>query len=370
MNVLVAPDSLKGSLTAKEAALIIGEAVLAASPEVNVKSLPLSDGGEGALDIWNNLGLGETVEASTKDPLGREITAEYFKFNDGSVWVELSQASGLVLLNEAERNPMKTSTYGTGLLIKHALEHGAKQITIGLGGSATNDGGAGLLAAMGYELLNSYGTQVYPSGGNLDQIVKIVPPDIRDVKIDVACDINNPLCGPHGASTVYGPQKGATPEMVDRLELNLAHWATLLEQTFGVRVSETPGAGAAGGAGVALLAACDAELKPGFELIANAVGLEESLDWADLVITAEGMLDDQSLSGKATISLCQKAKKFNCGTWVFAGTVEGQWERFNAAGVDRAVQIRPQIMTVKESMNKADILLQSAVKTTCKQLWK
>ena len=370
MNVLIAPDSLKGSLTAQNAALIMREAVLASLPEVNVKTLPLSDGGEGALDIWANLGLGNKVKAPSKDPLGKEMTAEYFKFNDGSVWVELSQASGLVLLNESERNPMDTSTYGAGLLIKHAITQGAKKVILGLGGSATNDGGAGLLAAMGYELLNSHGTPVYPSGGNLDQIVKIVPPDITDVKIDVACDVSNPLCGPGGASAVYGPQKGATPEMVDRLDNNLAHWAAMLEQSFGVAVSEMPGSGAAGGTGVALLAAYDAELKPGFELIAKALGLEEALDWADLVITAEGMLDDQSLSGKATISLCQKAKKFNCDTWVFAGTVEGHHDKFSASGVDEAIQIRPQGMTIEESMNKADALLQSAVKTACKESWK
>ena len=370
MNILIAPDSLKGSLTAQIAALIIREAVLAVSPGVNVKVLPLSDGGEGALDIWSSQGLGNKVKAPSQDPLGRDIIADYFRFNDDSVWVELSQASGLVLLNEAERNPMTTSTYGTGLLIKHAITQGAKKVTLGLGGSATNDGGAGLLTALGFDLLDNDGESVYPSGGNLDQIVKIVPRDISDVKIDVACDVSNPLCGPHGASAVYGPQKGATTEMVHKLDTNLAHWATLLKQSFGVAVSEIPGSGAAGGAGVALLAAYDAELKPGFELIATAVGLEEALEWADLVITAEGMLDDQSLSGKATISLCQKAKKFNCSTWVFAGTVDGQRERFKVAGVDGAIQIRPQGMTVEESMNKANSLLQLAVKTACKESWK
>ena len=370
MNILISPDSLKGSLTAQEAASMITEALLAASPGVNVKSLPLSDGGEGALDIWSRLGLGNKVEVPSKDPLSRDIIAEYFRFNDGSAWVELSQASGLILLEKGTRNPLNTSTYGTGLLISHALKNGAKKITLGLGGSATNDGGAGLLTALGFDLLDSDGESVYPCGGNLDQIVKIVSPDIPDVKMDVACDVSNPLCGPQGASAVYGPQKGATPEMVHQLDANLAHWAILLERSFGVGVSEIPGSGAAGGAGVALLAAYGAELKPGFDLIAEAVGLEEALDWADLVITAEGMLDDQSLSGKATISLCQKAKKFSCKTWVFAGTVEGQHEKFSAAGVDTAVQIRPQGMTVEESMKNAGDLLQSAVKTACKESWK
>lgn len=370
MNILIAPDSLKGSLTAQEAAHAIQAAVISSIPQVSIKILPLSDGGEGALEIWTNLGLGNKVDVLSQDPLGREVTAQYFRFEDGSAWVELSQASGLVLLNEVERNPMNTSTYGTGLLIKHALLNGAKKITLGLGGSATNDGGAGLLAALDYELLNIHGTRVHPSGGNLDQIVKIVPSSIPNVKIEVACDVSNPLCGPQGASAVYGPQKGATPEMVDRLDANLAHWATLLEQTFGVRVLQIPGAGAAGGAGVALVGAYGAQLKPGFDLIASAIRLDDALDWADLVITAEGMLDDQSLSGKATISLCQKAKKFNCSTWVFAGTVQGRHEKFSDEGVDRVVQIRPQAMSVKESMKNADELLKSAVKTTCKQSWK
>lgn len=364
MNILIAPDSLKGSLTAQKASLIIKEALLAASPQVCVKTLPLSDGGEGALEIWSSLGLGSKVEVPSMDPIGREITAEYFKFNDGTAWIELSQASGLVLLEEGERNPVNTSTFGTGILIRHALKHGAEKITLGLGGSATNDGGAGLLAALGFDLHDIHGASIYPSGGNLDQIVKIVPPYIPNVEIVVACDVNNPLCGPDGASVVYGPQKGATPEMVHKLDANLKHWSQLLERSFRVSVSEIPGAGAAGGAGVALLAAYDAELKPGFNLIAEVVGLEEALEWADVVITAEGILDDQSFSGKATVSLCQKAKKLNCKTLVFAGTVEGQHDKFSAAGVDKAIQIRPQGMTVEQSMKKASELLNLAVQKT------
>lgn len=366
MNILIAPDSLKGSLSAMDAARCIEKTLHALSPSSSTRTLPLSDGGEGALDLWSSLRLGDKVMAPTVDPLNRPIRAEYFRFHDGSAWVELSQASGLVLLNEKERDPLQATTFGTGLLIKHAIDAGAQKITLGLGGSATNDGGAGLLAALGYQLLDNAGNEVYPSGGNLNHIVQILPPKSgsASVEITVACDVNNPLCGPQGASAVYGPQKGAAPEKVPLLDENVRHWAELLEEFFKVKVKDVPGAGAAGGAGISLSAAFGARLRPGFDLLAAATNLGTHLEWADVVITAEGMLDEQSLYGKATVALCQMAKAKGCITRVFAGTVYGSKEVFAQSGIDLAVQIRPEEMGVEESMKKASQLLELAVITT------
>jgi len=363
MNILIAPDSLKGSLTARQAAAVMVGAVKKACPTAALKTLPLSDGGEGALEVWEHMGVGRVVSALAEDPLGRAMEANYFQFHDGSAWVELSQASGLVLLNEAERNPLKTSTRGTGMLVIHALERGARRVTIGLGGSATNDGAAGILAGLGFELLDEEGRAVVPCGGELIRIQKVVPPKDWDaaVQFSVACDVDNPLLGPRGASAVYGPQKGADARAVELLESGLRHWAEVLEECFGRSVAEVAGGGAAGGAAAGLMGALGAELRSGFALIAEALELDKALEEADVVLTAEGMLDGQSLSGKATVELCKRAKKAGCETWVFAGGVVGSAEEFAQAGVDHAVQLRPEDWSVAESMAQAEALLAEKV---------
>ena len=371
MNILIAPDSLKGSLTAQQAASHIQRALAHSIPNAEVEVLPISDGGEGALEIWSELGLGRAVQVTASDPLGRPISASYFKFNDGSAWVELSQASGLVLLNEEERNPMETTTAGTGELMAHAISNGAKKVVVGLGGSATNDGGAGILQGLGFTFYDKQGIRVHANGGSISRISKIVAPQNWDNSIgfEVACDVNNPLYGPNGASRIYGPQKGATPTMVESLDQNLRHWADLLYETFGRRVDGVPGSGAAGGSAAGLLGALGAELKPGFSIFAEALGLAEKLEAADVVITAEGMLDTQSLSGKATLKLCQQAKLHGCKTLVFAGKVAGDSRRFQEAGVDRAVAIKPEGWTVERSMKEAGDLLEQAVQNECSS-WK
>lgn len=364
MNILLAPDSFKGSLTALEAATVMASALTQSVPNASIRTLPLSDGGEGALEVWEAMGAGKKVSVQTEDALGEPLTAHYFLFSDGNAWVELSQASGLVLLNPELRDPKKTSSYGTGVLIKDAIFRGAKKITVGLGGSATNDGGSGLLQALGFLLEDAMGNPVKACGENLQNITRLQAPKNfpKNLKFEVACDVNNPLIGPNGATHIYGPQKGASQADLLLLERGMEQWAKVLADFAGKPIAETPGTGAAGGAAAGLMAGLKAELRPGFDLIAEAIKLDEALDWADAVFTGEGMLDDQSLSGKATVALCQRAKARGCATRVFAGRVQGNVDAFRREGVDHAVQIGPSGVSVEESMARASEFLNDAVR--------
>ena len=363
MNILLAPDSFKGSLTALEAATVMGRALAQSVPNASIRTLPLSDGGEGALEVWEAMGAGKKVAVQTEDAQGRPLTAHYFIFSDGNAWVALSQASGLVLLSPELRGPKKPSSYGTGVLIMDAISQGAKKITVGLGGSATNDGGSGLLQALGFLLEDSMGNPVKACGENLHRITRLQAPKNlpKNLKFEVACDVNNPLLGSQGATHIYGPQKGASPSDLLLLERGMEQWAKVLAGFAGKPIAETPGTGAAGGAAAGLMAGLQADLRPGFDLIAEAIQLDEALDWADVVITGEGMLDAQSLSGKATVSLCQRARARGCTTWVFAGRVEGELDSFCSVGVDHAVQIALPGVSVEESMARATEFLNDAV---------
>ena len=360
MQLLVVPDSFKESLSAKEVADAIARGIHSVDPEITVKQLPFSDGGEGALDLLQNLFEGELVTTSTIDAMGRSIKAPYFRFADRkAAWIELSQASGLAQIEVDQRNPMLASTYGTGLQIRHALDHGAEEIYLGIGGSATNDGGTGILSALGGLFSDAEGEMLLPGGGFLTELDHIDVEAIPQFQLKVACDVNNPLLGKQGATAVYGPQKGVTPEMEPPLEAGLTNFSKHIELLTQKSVAEVPGAGAAGGCAAGLHGLLGAELVSGFELLAELSQLEEQIAASDLIITAEGRIDGQSLEGKLPVGVAKLAKKHDKPVVVLAGSIGEHLDPLYALGIDAIFSIQNKPCTLEESMNNAAKLLES-----------
>ena len=360
MQLLVVPDSFKESLSAKEVADAIARGIHSVDPEITVKQLPFSDGGEGALDLLQNLFEGELVTMSTIDAMGRSIKAPYFRFADRkAAWIELSQASGLAQIKVDRRNPMLASTYGTGLQIRHALDRGAEEIYLGIGGSATNDGGTGILSALGGLFSDAEGEMLLPGGGFLTELDHIDVEAIPQFKLKVACDVSNPLLGKQGATAVYGPQKGVTPEIEPQLEAGLANFSKHIELLTQKSVAEVPGAGAAGGCAAGLHGLLGAELVSGFELLAELSHLEEQIAASDLIVTAEGRIDGQSLEGKLPVGVAKLAKKHHKPVVVLAGSIGEHLDPLYALGIDAIFSIQNKPCTLEESMNNAAKLLES-----------
>lgn len=360
MQILVVPDSFKESLSAKEVADAIARGIHSVDAEVTVKQLPFSDGGEGALDLLQNLFEGELVTTSTIDAMGRSIKAPYFRFADRkAAWIELSQASGLAQIEVDRRNPMLASTYGTGLQIRHALDHGAEEIYLGIGGSATNDGGTGILSALGGLFSDAEGEMLLPGGGFLTELDHIDVEAIPQFQLKVACDVGNPLLGKQGATAVYGPQKGMTPEMEPQLEAGLANFSKHIELLTQKSVAEVPGAGAAGGCAAGLHGLLGAELVSGFELLAELSHLEEQIAASDLIVTAEGRIDGQSLEGKLPVGVAKLAKKHHKPVVVLAGSIGEHLDPLYDLGIDAIFSIQSKPCTLEESMNSAAELLES-----------
>jgi glycerate kinase len=360
MQILVVPDSFKESLSAKEVADAIARGIHSVDPEISVKQLPFSDGGEGALDLLRKLFEGELVTTSTIDAMGRSIKAPYFRFaNRKAAWIELSQASGLAQIEVEQRNPMLASTYGTGLQIKHALDHGAEEIYLGIGGSATNDGGTGILSALGGLFSDAEGEMLLSGGGFLTQLDHIDVEAIPQFHLKVACDVSNPLLGEQGATAVYGPQKGVTPEMKPQLEAGLANFSKHIELLTQKSVAEVPGAGAAGGCAAGLHGLLRAELVSGFELLAELSHLEEQIAASDLIITAEGRIDGQSLEGKLPVGVAKLAKKHYKPVVVLAGSIGEHLDPLYSLGIDAIFSIQSKPCTLEESMNSAAELIES-----------
>jgi len=360
MQILVVPDSFKESLSAKEVANAIARGIHSVDSEISVKQFPFSDGGEGALDLLQNLFEGELVTTSTIDAMGRSIKAPYFRFADRkAAWVELSQASGLAQIEVDKRNPMLASTYGTGLQIRHALDHGAEEIYLGIGGSATNDGGTGILSALGGLFSDAEGEMLLPGGGFLTELDHIDVEAIPQFELKVACDVSNPLLGKQGATAVYGPQKGVTPEMEPQLEAGLTNFSKHIELLTQKSVAEVPGAGAAGGCAAGLHGLLGAELASGFELLAELSNLELEIKEADLVITAEGRIDGQSLEGKLPVGVAKLAKKHHKPIVVLAGSIGGNLDLLYALGINSIFSIQNGPCTLKESMDNTAELIES-----------
>jgi glycerate kinase len=325
-RILVAPLEFKGSLSAGQAARAIEAGVRSGWPEVEVIVLPLADGGPGTADALVDALGGQWHSAWAHDALGRPLQAQWASWSRGGV-VEMARASGLSLLAPAERDALVASTVGTGELIVDALEHGIRSLLVGVGGSATNDGGAGALQALGYRFLDASGRALPPGGAALRNLARIVPdgllPAVRETEMTVMTDVLNPLCGPTGASAVYGPQKGASPEDVGLLDAALAHLAEIVKRDLGIDAAHLPGTGAAGGLSYGLLVGCGARISRGFEHLAKLLDLDSKLRGVDFVLTGEGRLDTQTLSGKGPLELARRARQSGATRVVaFAGKID------------------------------------------------
>ena len=320
-RIIIASDSFKGTMTSAQVADSIETGILSVCPHCQVVKLSVADGGEGTLAAVCAVRNFRNVTISVSDPLCRRISASYAVLDDGTAVIEMSQASGLTLLGESERNPLDTSTYGTGELIAHALSCGCRKFLIGIGGSATNDAGMGMLSALGYKFLDAEGNLLPVSGGSLADIARIdsssAYPALKDSEFIVACDVDSPLSGPQGAACVFGPQKGADADMVRTLDEGLRHFASVAGDD-----GQFPGAGAAGGLGYAFKVFLNAGLVRGIDLILDAVGFDDIISGADLVITGEGRYDSQTSSGKVVHGITSRASARNVPVLVVAGTVD------------------------------------------------
>lgn len=352
--IAVAPDSFKGVMTALEAASCIERGLRRILTGIVVRKIPMADGGEGAMRaIVESMG-GRTVRRTVHDPLGRKISASFgMSGDDRTAVVEMAAASGLALLKPKERNPMVTTTRGTGELIRHALKLGAKHILVGIGGSATNDGGTGMARALGVRFYDVRGNPLPEGGGALARLVRIDmrghDPRLKRVSVEVACDVDNPLVGPHGAARVYAPQKGATPAMVKKLDAGLKHLAGVIKRDMGADIVNVPGAGAAGGLGAGLMAFLGGHLRPGVDIVIDSVGLRRRMRGCDLVITGEGRMDGQTTYGKTAAGVARVAGELGIPVIAISGCVGGDAGKVHAIGIDASFS------ALQESMGEEDL---------------
>ncbi len=372
MKIVVAPDSFKGSLTAVEVSDAIGQGVREIFPEAEIVKIPMADGGDGTVQCLVNDTGGEILRKKVIGPLGDEVLASYGILGDKKTAViEMAEASGLTLVPENKRNPLITTTYGTGQLIKAALDQGCRKMIIGIGGSATNDGGAGMLQALGVKLLDREGKEIGFGGGELKEVFRIdtkyLDNRLSETKVLIASDVSNPLCGPKGAARIYGPQKGATPEIIEELDKSLAHFAEIIKRDLNKDVKDIPGAGAAGGLGASLMAFLDAELRPGIKIIIEVVKLEQAIKDADLVITGEGKIDSQTIYGKAPIGVAKIAKKYNIPVVAVAAIISDDADIVHQYGIDTLIKISEPPMSLAEPKPKKVQLIKRCIKQFLKR---
>ncbi len=355
MRILIASDSFKDALSATRVCRAIGRGLKKAGHGFSTQLFPLADGGEGTAEILAHHLDGQTRELTVKDPLYRPHTARYLLSRDKQVaFIEMAQAAGLDLLKPAERNPLETTTWGVGELIRDAVESGAERILLAIGGSATNDAGTGMAAALGYAFLDKTGQALEPSGKNLIRIRTIVPPKAPlagNLRVEVLCDVSNPLFGPAGAAFVYAPQKGADPEQVRVLDEGLRHIGDLFDRASGKSIAAMPGSGAAGGLGAGAVFFLDAVLQPGAETILELCRFDSALQTADLLITGEGRLDDQTLNGKLIGTLCRKAGLHQIPVVALCGDLRLTAEKQAAAGLTAAFSIAPGPISLEEALS-------------------
>lgn len=356
MKVVIAIDSLKGSLSSMEAGMAIKDGILAAKPDAEVIVKPLADGGEGTTDALIEGMNGERIDLTVTGPMHTPVDAYYGYLKDTNTAVmEMASAAGITLVPDSEKNPLLATSYGVGEMINDAIQRGCRNFIIGIGGSVTNDGGIGMLKALGVRFLDENGEDAGEGGQALAKVAHIdvsgMNPLLKECHIQVACDVNNPLCGENGSTYVYGPQKGVTEDMKKTLDEAMAHFARVTSETLENDYMNTPGAGAAGGLGYAFLAYTGAALTPGIELILDAVGLEEELSGADVVVTGEGRLDFQTAMGKAPVGVARLAKKYNAKVIAFAGSVTKEATACNKEGIDAFFPILRSVCTLAEAMD-------------------
>jgi glycerate 2-kinase len=348
LKIVVAPNSFKGSLSATQAARAIGRGVLQALPDARVVEIPVADGGDGTVEALVTAHQGTFQWANVEGPLGDPVHASYGLIDGGKTAViELATASGFELISAARRDPRKTSTFGFGQLLEAARSTGVTKVIAGIGGSATNDAGAGMAQAIGYRLIDDVGRELARGGAALLGLQRIDPdrtdPGWKAVEVLVACDVTNPLLGPQGASHVYGPQKGADDAMVELLDRALANFAAVVERDLGKQVADVPGAGAAGGAGAGLIAFLDAKLVRGAPLIVQTAGLDQALKGADLVITGEGRVDAQTAFGKAPGEVARRAQAAGVPVLFLAGTRGPGWDSLDALGIREVATLDSEV---------------------------
>ena len=369
MKVVVAPNAFKGTLTASQAAAAIARGVREVWPEAEIVEVPVADGGDGTVEALVSANHGEYRTVGVEGPLGDTLQATYGVFDSGAV-VEMARASGLTLIPTERRDPRLTSSYGFGQLLDAARHAGVASIISGIGGSATNDAGAGMAQALGVRLLNAAGRELAHGGLALSGLERIdmsgLDPAWRSIKVRVACDVTNPLTGPLGASHVYGPQKGADPATVALLDRALAHFADVVEKDLGKRVADLPGAGAAGGAGAGLVAFLDAELTPGAPLIVTAAGFDSALSGADLVFTGEGRVDAQTAYGKAPGEVAKRAAAAGVPVVLLAGSKGPGWEALQGLGVTDVVTLTEAGHDASQAFSGPDGLLSRAAVVACR----
>ena len=359
MKIVIAPDSFKESLTAKEVCIAIETGFKRVFPEATYCLIPVADGGEGTVQSLVDATQGEILNLQVTGPISESVDAFYGLLGDGShtAVIEMAAASGLHHVPVHLRDPKLTSSYGTGELIKAALDHGATKIIIGLGGSATNDGGIGMLSALGVSFLDKYNQNIVANGAGLQHIKSInidgLDARLSNCEILVACDVDNPLCGNHGASHVFGPQKGATPEDIQLLDDALKHYGDCIKQQFNIDVLNQAGAGAAGGMGAALMAFTNATLKPGIDLVLEAVQLNHYMDKTDLVITGEGRIDNQTIYGKTPMGVAKIAKQFDIPVIGIAGSLGKNHQAVYGCGIDAVFAAVPGAITLQQAFAEA-----------------
>lgn len=371
MKIVIAPDSFKESLTALEVAQAIEDGFKRVYPEAEYLKVPMADGGEGTVQSLADALAGKLVSQEVTAPLGNKVQAEFAISGDGKIAViEMAAASGLHLVQPAERNPLKTTSFGTGELIKAALDLKVEKIILGIGGSATNDGGVGMLQALGIQFLNNQNQPIGFGGEQLADIAQIemsqLDSRLAKVHLSVACDVDNPLCGEKGASATFGPQKGATPPMVVKLDNALAHFARIVERDLGVQITNQAGAGAAGGMGGGLLLLPNVELKSGVSIVLQAVNFAEKVANADLVITGEGRMDSQTIHGKTPIGVAKTAKQFGKPVIAIVGCLREDYDVVYQHGIDVVFPIIRQLGSLEETLQKGAENLRSAAQNVAR----
>lgn len=372
MRIVAAPDSFKGSLSSAQVAEAIKRGVVRAVPDAQVTTVLVADGGEGTVDALLAAKGGRRVRAMVQDPLGRDVEAEYGILPDGTAVIEMAAASGLPLLGAGELAPLTASTYGTGQLLKHALDEGCRTVLLGLGGSATNDGGTGAAAALGARFLDAGGKPLAPGGAALAGLASIdlsaFDKRMADVHLTLASDVTNPLCGENGAAAVYGPQKGASPEDVATLDAALGHLAGVVKTQTGTDWAALPGAGAAGGLGFGMMAFCGGALKPGIETVLDAAGMDALLADCDLLITGEGRLDGQSLQGKVLTGLAGRAQRYGVPVLAIAGSIGDGAQDAYKHGVSAVMAVPAGAAPLEDLMKNAAALVEAAAERAMRHI--
>lgn len=380
MNVVIAIDSFKGSMTSMQAGLSAARGIKRVYKDAHITVRPLADGGEGTVDALVNGCDGRMTQVQVTGPAGRPVICPYGIIDEThTAIIEMSGAAGITLVCGEEKNPLNTTTYGVGEVIKDAIQHGCRHFIVGIGGSATNDGGVGMLQALGFGFLDQCGSQICFGAKGLEDLASIttdhVLPELKECTFRVACDVSNPLCGDQGCSAIYGPQKGASPETVPLMDAWLSRYAALAGEQFPPADAEYPGAGAAGGMGFAFLTFCNATLEPGVQIVLEETGLRQYIQDADLVITGEGRLDGQTVMGKAPMGVAGMAKEYGKPVLAFSGCVTRDATACNAEGIDAFFPILRNVVSLKEAMNPehamenmADTVEQvfRAIQTFCK----